>query len=244
MTLVSKKIFKLIFAVLCMAFVFVTPVSAYGYEIIIADGAELLTPTEESKLYSTMEELVEYGNVLFYSTFDSSLNAYNVNTIAFGKESSTVFFINMNTRILSVWVGGEMADHVSKGRCDTIADNVYRLASDGDYYGCANKAFTQVLATMRGEKIAAPMQMASNICLAITISLIINYILVRILHGNRKPKTVTMMKETGNYVYFRNVDKWVSNTSRRYSPRSKSHGGGGGGGGGFGGGGHGGSHSF
>ncbi|MCR4928119.1 MAG: hypothetical protein K5927_09075, partial [Lachnospiraceae bacterium] len=103
-------------------------------------------------------------------------------------------------------------------------------------------AFSQILKTYKGSRIDSPMQVASNICLALIFALLINFFAVKLLHGNHKMGNIKMLKGAGNFILFKNAHALMVSSSKRYSPRSKG-GGRGGFGGGFGGG-HGGSHRF
>ena len=69
----------MIFAAL---YVFTLPVKAdgevwyesdEGYEVVIDDKEDILSDSEEKKLAKLMQELAEYGNVVFYSTSESGI---------------------------------------------------------------------------------------------------------------------------------------------------------------------------
>ena len=89
----------------------------------------------------------------------------------------TVFMIDMSTRRLGIYSSRSVYSLLNTGRANTITDNVYRYASLGDYAGCAEEAFTEMAQIMRGEKIAQPMKIASNVLLALICSILISYVL-------------------------------------------------------------------
>ena len=246
--MVSKKLslFKAVLLVfLGLLFIPALSTQADAYQVTIIDDQGLISSDAEfESLKEAMFELGQYGNVLFYSCATTKSSSYSAEKKCyelFGESSAAVFCIDMWQRELTVYVNGEIGNKVSKGKCDTIADNVYKYASRGEYAECARVAFSQVLKTYKGSRIDSPMQTASNICLALIFALLINFFAVKLLHGNRKMDNLKMLKGAGNCVFFKNAHALMVSSSKRYSPRSK--GGGGGRGGGFGGG-HGGSHRF
>ena len=221
--------------------------SSTGYVAYVYDFASLLSSSEEKSLLDEMKAITEYGNAVFITCEwgkDGPEDAkYTLEQLSMGGSvSSVAFAIDMSSRNLGLWVTGNIADKVSKNKCDSIADNVYRLATGGSYYKCASKVFSQVNTVFSGGNISEPMKVASNICLALLLSLLINYILIKILHGNRKMSAVKQLDAPGNYVIFSDASNFLVHVTKKYSPRSSGSGGHGGGGGG--GGGHGGGHGF
>lgn len=238
-----------------------------GYRAYVVDERDLLRESEMEKVIESMKPITEYGDVVFYSCWyenpysnliqsvypdydegAASLSvAERLETQMFASSDSyCMLVIEMRTRDLGVFVGGKIGEQVSKSRCTTIADNIYRLAGKADYEGCGTKAFGQLLASIKGQKIAEPMKVASNVLLALILALLINYFLVRILHGNISKGQPTILDNYGNQFAIMPRTPLVMSTSRKYSPTKNSHHSGGrSGGGGFsGGGGHGGHHHF
>ena len=130
----------------------------------------------------------------------------------------------------------------------TITDNVYTYAGKGDYLGCALAVFEQMNTLLTGGRIAQPMKYISNLLLSLILSLMINYLLVLLTAGSRKPSEETILGAVRIGFRMSNPSAVMTHTTRVYDPPFSSsggggsRGGGGGGGGGFSGGG--GGHSF
>ncbi len=159
--------------ILCLLFSF----QAYASnEPIIVDDADLLSYEEEQSLYNIMLEICEYGTPMFWSTRQTGNDQALVEDFYhshIGKESGTLFVINMNSRLLTVFSDGVIYRTVTTGEANTITDNVYRYASAGEYYKCAERVFAQSGKLLRGERIARPMKLVSSMLLAVTLALLI-----------------------------------------------------------------------
>lgn len=220
-----------------------------GYQVIIEDDADLLTASEREQLAEVMGEITLYGNVAFksiddnYTSTASFAETYYHQT--FDTESGVVFVIDMDNRNIWIFSDGAVYRTVTKSYANTVTDNVYRYASNEEYYECAAKAFEQIGALLRGQKIAQPMKYIGNLLLAASLALLINFGIVISVTRIRRPgqdellstvqKTFNCTRPTATFV----------NKTKTYSPQSSSSGGssGGGGGGGSSSGG-GGGHSF
>jgi len=226
-----------------------------GYCIILEDDAQLLGSREQEELVAAMRTVTAYGNAAFKSI---SANAYSAASFAddyyhglFGTESGTLFLIDMDNRELYLFSDGAIYRTIGKSYADTITDNVYRYASDGDYYLCASRAFEQIGAVLAGEKIAQPMKYISNALLAFILAALLNYFLARSLSRSSKPGTGEILGSISTRFDFRNPRKILTSQTKVYDPPSSSSSGGGHSGGGGrsgGGGGHssggGGGHRF
>ena len=225
-----------------------------GYCIILEDDAQLLGSREQEELAAAMRTVTAYGNAAFKSI---SANAYSAASFAddyyhglFGTESGTLFLIDMDNRELYLFSDGAIYRTIGKSYADTITDNVYRYASNGDYYLCASSAFEQIGAVLAGEKIAQPMKYISNALLAFILAALLNYFLARSLSRSSKPGTGEILGSISTRFDFRNPRKILTSQTKVYDPPSSSSSGGSGGGhsGGGGGGGHssggGGGHRF
>lgn len=226
-----------------------------GYRIVLEDDAQLLDRKEQEELAAAMRTVTAYGNAAFKSI---SANAYSAASFAddyyhglFGTESGTLFLIDMDNRELYLFSDGAIYRTIGKSYADTITDNVYRYASDGDYYLCASRAFEQIGAVLAGEKIAQPMKYISNALLAFILAALLNYFLARSLSRSSKPGTGEILGSISTRFDFRNPRKILTSQTKVYDPPSSSSSGGGHSGGGGrsgGGGGHssggGGGHRF
>lgn len=221
-----------------------------AYEIVIDDDAGLLSSYEEELLYDVMSEISEYGNVAFksishnpkYNTYNYALDYYSS---VFGSESGTVFLIDMDYRTIYIYSYGSIYRTITNSYADTITDNVYTYATNGNYYQCASKAFEQILSLLRGQKIAQPMKYISNALLAITLALLVNYFVVKLFSSTQKPSRGELVENTEHYCFFSAPMATFKHQTRKYSPQSSgSSGGGRSGGGGGGRSGGGGGHRF
>lgn len=227
-----------------------------GYAVLVEDDADLLTDSEENALVSDMDDITAFGNVAFksidtnYTSASSYASEYYHDT--FGRSSGTLFLIDMDNRKIYIFSDGDVYGIVTRSRAETITDNVYRYASNGDYYGCASEAYSEIYTILNGNAIAQPMKYISNALLAILIALLINFIIINRVTRLRRAGIGPMIHAARSSFSYTEPEAHFINETKRYSPVEHSSGGGGGfsggggGGGGFsgGGGGGGGGHSF
>ena len=254
----------------CLAFIFmmitvlsVSGVSAWagtveneetGYSVVIEDEADLLTDSEEALLQDDMWLITQYGSAAFITTDENYSTAQRLaeNTYyeRFGNNSGILFLIDMDNRQLYIAADGAVYRAVTSSKADTITDNVYRMATRGDYYGCASSVFAQALQLLQGNTIAEPMKHICNAILSLIAAMLIFFLVV-----NRSAKAKAAAEEDliegakSVHVMATQPNVTLVNETRRYSPVVRSSGGGGGGGfsGGGGGGGFsggGGGHGF
>lgn len=222
-----------------------------GYQTVIEDDAELLSEEEEAALQELLEEITAYGNVAF-KTIDSNYMstenyARSYYKDMFGTASGTLFLIDMDNRIIWIHSDGAVYKVITTAYANTITDNVYRYASDEEYFVCAQKAFEQMLSLLQGQKIAQPMKYISNGLLAIILALLLNYGVVCVFAGAKKPGKKKMMENVPIQFSYTKPLAVFTHQTRTYNPVSSSSGGGGGGSSGGGGGGSsggGGGHRF
>jgi uncharacterized protein len=224
---------------------------ATGYEILIDDAADLLSYDQEKQLVDYMKDCSDYGFILFVSTQENKFAtvddwAQDYYRSRIPDENGVMLLIDMDKRKICVYSEGSLQRVVTSSKANIITDNIYRYATEGDYYTTARVGFEQIASVLGGRGIAQPMKYVSNACLAILISLIINYFFARSVSKKVKASDSQIMNSIISRFAFSNPTATHTNTSRTYSPRSSSSGGGGGrSGGGGGGGGHSsGSHSF
>lgn len=224
---------------------------ATGYEVYIDDRADLLNNSEEARLLESMKPVTEFGGAAFATTASNRGTAReyaeDLYLACFGHESGTLFLIDMSSRYLYIASDGFVYSVINTGRALTITDNVYSYARGGDYLACAEAVFGQINTLLIGGKIAQPMKYASNILLALILSLLLNYLIVRLQAANFKPSEEDILGAVRISFSMSSPGAVMTHTTRVYDPpaSSGSDGGGrdsGGGGGGFSGGG--GGHSF
>lgn len=149
-----------------------------GYTAYIDDEEDLLSSSEEENLLKKLVPLTQYGNVAFlsgrgeYSAAATIRDFYN--EVFYGK-SGLIFFIDMENREIRIQSGGAFYRTISSDVANSITDNVYVFASNGDYYRTAAVAFSQVKAKMEGRFVATPMRWISNFFLSIFLGLLFNF---------------------------------------------------------------------
>ncbi len=223
-----------------------------NYRVYIVDLADLISSSDEESLVEDMMPLTAHGHVIFISLSEnpySSANTYAKNFCldTFGRQSASVFIIDMDTRYIRIYNQEDISYTLTDDYCETITDNVYTYASDEEYYTCASKAFKQMTDVVEGKRIAQPMKYICNAFFAVAIALLINYFIVMAFSRSRKPSTKQVIGGIYSKVDIYNARADFVNQTKRYSPQSSSSSGGSGrSGGGGGGGGHssGGGHRF
>ena len=207
-----------------------------SWKVVVDDEADLLTDEEEAMLAEEMEPITAYGSAAFISCHapsgtSTSSYAKEVYSRLFGRDSGTLFMIDLANRKIWIQSNGAIYRTITKSRANTITDNVYRLASRGDYYGCASSAFSQIYILLEGGRIAQPMKYTSNALLALAVSLLINFYYVFLLSKRHAPSRRSLTRVFLKKFEFSNSRSVYTHTTKVYDPPSKSSGGGGGGGG-------------
>ena len=254
-----KRILALIILLLVAFTMIATSFSVFAaesssYEVWMEDNADLLDDNEEAQLREVMAPITAYGAVGFYSTNDAGWQstrelAGDVLHEHSGYGSGVVFVIDMDNRQIYIYSDGDIFKTLGNSKGDTITDNCYTYASDGDYYTCAKIAYEQIFTVLDGGHIAEPMRIASAAVLAVLIGMLICFWYVMATSTLHKAKESELI--AGAACTFDNhfLGADLTHTTKTYDPPASSSGGGGGfsGGGGGGGGGHsggGGGHSF
>ena len=229
---------------------FVNAKAETAYSVMIIDEADLLTPEEEQELWDDMTPLTEYGNAIFYTcTLDQGVNFEKNNEdlyySLFGQEPGVSFQIDMGNRKLTLSSSTAVDNMISSER-DSIVDNVYTYASDGNYLACAKECFEEVYTVINDGTIAHNMKYIDNAILALIISLVLNFIIVFVTsHKKRSEGILKASIATATTIAGATIVKGL--LTERYDPISSGSGGSSGGGGGGGGGGFSGgssSHGF
>ena len=224
-----------------------------GYSLVIQDNAGLIDSAELEKVKESMRGVLEFADAGLLTVpagsgrTNSATKAQEWGDQTFGPYARfTVFIIDMANRHLDIYASKPLAGVLTAAEENTIADNIYKMASRGQYADCAAEAFTQIGKVLRGEKIARPMKYISNALIAAIAALIATYLLIS--GFARKEQEISMpsvIKGAGAGA----ATVVVANKLKKVVHHSSNSGGGfhGGGGGGFGGGGGGGSsggHGF
>ena len=224
---------------------------ATGYRLVVQDDAGLIDAADMQSVVDSMRGITEYASVGFL-TVPAGEGAHNSATRAqvwgdsmFGSGTRfTVFIIDMSNRHLDIYASKPLSSVLTAAEENSIADNVYKSASYGNYDKCAVDTFTQIHKVLKGEKIATPMKYISNALLALIAAILAAYLLIS--GWARKEQAVSMpavvkgaAAGAATVVLANHLKKVVHHESS-----SGGHGGGGFGGGGGGGGGSSGGHGF
>ena len=224
------------------------------YRIVIIDAADLLTSEEIKQLANEMAPITAYGHVALITTDENSYGdtqyyAEELYDKMFGYDSGTMFVIDMDKRMIWIQSDGDVLKTVNRSYANDITDNVYRYASNKDYYSCASHAFKQINTILGGQKIARPMKVICSLFMALLISFLLNYFIVNGASKIQNTSSVEMLEGAAKSLRYTTPNVIQTGQTRTYSPQSSGSSGGGGGGhrGGGGGGGHhggGGGHRF
>ena len=215
---------------------------------VIEDDADLLTEEEERRLFDQMMPLTEFGVIAFKTINENNSTtpdyASDFYHSTFGTQSGTLFIIDMDNRQLYIFSDGSNYNIITSNKAYSITDNVYRYATNEEYFECASKTFEQINALLNGYKIAEPMRYISNGFIAIILAAFINFFIIMSKSKLKKSSDSEMLKGCKVKFDVTDIKGHQIGTRRVYSPPSDSGGSGfGSSGGGFSGGGGGGGSS-
>ena len=215
------------------------PNTDYG-KIILWDDADLLTEEEENALIENdLLPITSYSPISFVTIDDSlgyTTEEYATALLEYIYEggSGIVLLIDMDNRYIYIRTDNGNST-LSVAKCNTITDNIYEYASDGDFYQCAKEGLDQIYYVMAGISIPQPMKHMSNLLIAIMISLFLTFVSAVNKTRIKKPIEVySIDKNSTNDVNISNVTLKLTSSYTISNESSSSHGGGGfsGGGGG------------
>ncbi|MBR4515114.1 MAG: TPM domain-containing protein, partial [Lachnospiraceae bacterium] len=199
-----------------------------GYDVLLKDEAGLLTRSEADELMEVMTELAYYGNVVFYTISSNNMGYVEkadqlyVDIYGSMRSSGCLFLIDMDNRQLVLRNFGEnkgdLRFKIGNSKAESIVDNSYKLATNGDYLGCAKKVFKQELTLLGGGKIAQPMRVASNAFLALIIALLLSYIIVKAFSKSSKPSEKEVLAAIRTRQVLNDYSKVFTHQTREYSP--------------------------
>lgn len=199
------------------------------YQVIIEDDANLLTKEEKAILYQDMEKLTEYGNIIFKSI---NKNPYlSTKTYAskyyhekFNTQSGTVFLVDMQERYVYIFSDGKNYNTITTNKAEIITDNIYKYATNKQYYKCAQEAYSQIHTLLKGEKIAEPMKYISNAVISIMISLLANFAIFKFATKNKSARHIEHIEECECYLEYTQPEVEQTGEHGVYSPIQTSSG--------------------
>ncbi|MDO4393743.1 MAG: TPM domain-containing protein [Bacillota bacterium] len=210
-------------------------------DLVIIDKAELFSKSQERSLQEQMTGLCEYGDTIVY-TMDknatSTASAADAMLRKYGNDGM-VFVIDMDNREIYLFT---TYDGLTAGHCKSITDNVFKYASDGDYFTCAKTALEQSQTVLAGQRIAQPMKYINNALLAVIVAMIINFIWMATTSRKSRASSYEVAGNVKSKFSIKNSNLRVTGTRVVHVDLSDLSGGDSSSGGG--GGGHGGGHRF
>lgn len=246
-----KRILALSRALLLIA-ALLTGVCLAAGTLTVEDGADLLTDEEEARLVERYSAITEYMPAALVTTDRSSGStasfAEDYAIRHYGNDPAVIFVIDMDDREIYVYSNGSALRTVSKADARAITDNIYKDASRGDYFACADGALSQILAKCRGERLSRPVKHITNALIAVLAGVLLNYYIVtrsRMPKAQRRTKGEVKVSVTRGMAAMPGIALGlpiVISSVRHYKDSDSGSGGGGGGGGGHSGGG--GGHGF
>ncbi len=223
--------------------------SGSGTVLVVDDKQDLMADSEIRSFIESADGVLEYANVAVCTAAEEDYKAYAKHIVDdyFGNGSnSTCFLINMNPRMIYIFSEGSTKQVLTSEVATTITDNVYRQASLGAYYACAEKALSQEATLLSGGHILEPMKYIGNFFLAFMCAILLTFGLTFWLRPKMKKEAIAGISEAVISAMAAGILFSFINEQRIYDPVKSDSGDSGGGGGGGGGGdsGSGGGHSF
>ena len=218
-------------------------------QLVVEDNAGILTPDEEARLIRDYSAITEYMGAAFVTTDVASAGtsafAEDYAISHYGNSPAVIFVIDMYDRELYIYSNGTALKTITRADARAITDNVYKSASRGDYYECADRTFSQILGKCWGERLARPVKHITNALIAVLCGILLNYYLtVYSRIPDPEPRTkgevnVSVTRQMASMPGISLALPIVLSSVKHYKSRSSGGSGGGGGGHSGGGGGHG-----
>jgi uncharacterized protein len=221
-------------------------------DVYIDDGAGLFGEEQYAQVKAAMLRVTSLYPVALVTTGDTggyyTTESYAVSKFRdlYGSGKGILFVIDMQNRYLYLYTDNGNSK-LSVSKCDTVTDNVYMYARNGDYTKCATETFSQVFDVMADIAIPQPMKHMSNLLIAVSASLFAVFVYAYKKTRIKSPGEVYQLdKDMKKLININNADATLKRSYRiSHSSSSGGRSGGFGGfGGGGGGGGHGGGHGF
>lgn len=239
-----KRCISLLFLALFCVGLFSGTALAADRVFLIDDQAGLLSKEEQEQLRNRYADLTNYTSAAFVTT-----DYVSGSTAAFAKsyvkrnftgDAAIVFVIDLDNRQLYIYSNRKAVGMVSAADARAITDNIYTYATKGDYFTCADAAFSQILTRCQGGRIARPVKHITNALIAVVAGILINFyvsVLSRFVFSKNQASPTEMWEMAI-------LPQIVVGTPILIKTERHNHSSGSGGSGGGGGGGGGGGHGF
>lgn len=156
-----------------------------GYRVLVYDHAGLFAEEEIDRLAAEdMYPLTEWGDILLYTTesntYSDTEELAEALLAVYNNQNATGLIIDMANRNLRIQSSGKNDNKLFSDKAESIADNIFRYASDGEWFECAHVAFNQLYRVNNGQRINQPMKYISAALLAIAVALLGNFIVLKL----------------------------------------------------------------
>lgn len=171
-----RKFLSSLLIVFALVFIFPLTAAAASSNVKVVDDAGILTNKETEELEEYLEELDGTVNYLVVTCDDGAMgssalekldNYYRQEFDAY--EDGIAFIVDMDTRRIELQGRNKLQYSLDSGDCTDITDNVYKYASDGDYYNCIYHAFRQADLVANYKFVLRPMRIIVSLLIAIII---------------------------------------------------------------------------
>ena len=203
-----------------------------GYEAYVDDPEYLLTASQMDEVLDSMKDLTDEGNVVFVTANlkagAAERYAENYFQDRYGTEApGLIFLIDMGDRLLLLQAHNGLDSKITGSKANSIVDNVYTYAGDGDYAKCAISVYEQCDDVLAGLRIAEPFKYISNIFIAIIVAFLLGFMILGIMTSTPAASNKEIIKGLFSQLGISNRNANLINVSKRYSPQSSGSSGGG-----------------
>ena len=123
---------------------------------VIDDGAELFTSEQEKELLEHITKILDNGNAAVVTVpVGSSASAESIYQNLFGSENGTMLLIEADIDDIQFFSRGENSLIITGSKGREITDSVQEYAKDGDYFKCADEAFSQAIDLLESGSFAS-----------------------------------------------------------------------------------------
>ena len=219
----------------------------HGTTLIVDDSEHLYSDAEIRSFRESAAGVLKFSNVLIVTAAKDDYQGYSKSLVDyyFGNgTNSTSFLINMNPRMIYIFSEGSVKNMITGDVANSITDNIYRQASLGAYYACAEKALSLEATVLSGGHIFEPMKYIGNFFAAFLMAILLTFGLTFWLQPKVKKEAIAGIDKVILGAMAAGIVFSFLDEQRIYDPvksDSDSSSGGGGGGGDSG---AGGGHSF
>jgi len=195
----------LIVLLMCLA---VAPAASAASDILV-DGADLLTPAEETRLREKLTELADlYKAQIAIITVENTeglspddfINfVYDSYNYGFGPNRDGVMIVvDMGSRTYRILTNGMANDAIGSDGIDQIGDVIAPNLSDGEYADAFDSFLEECAYYLDGHINGFPFEFGKNLLISLVIALVAALVVTGVLKGQLK--TVRSQYAAGDYI--------------------------------------------